>query len=319
MRLSRPMADSLRERPALPAGDLLARRCFRAMNTNVAITLADWRYGHLLDRAERVFHEVEARFSRFREDSEISRFNRRDEDVFHASAAFMRLLAIALEFHERTNGVFEPAILPALEAAGYDRSFEMVADDDSARVVHRANVATIGDARIDRAACCVRGPADLRLDFGGIGKGYAVDLAAGVLSPARHFMINAGGDILASGRGPEGDGWDVGIADPADESQNVEIVRLRDAAIATSSIAKRRWRRGGRWQSHIIDPHTGEPVDNGLVAATAIAESATEADVFAKTALLLGPGARSEPALFIDVDGRVIRSAAWEAAVANAA
>ena len=135
--------------------------------------------------------------------------------------------------------------------------------------------------------------------------------AAEVLAPARDFLVNAGGDIYASGRGPDGDGWLVAIAGPLDPAVGIAQVWLRDEALATSTVAVRRWRRGGRWQNHLIDPRTGAPVDNGIVSVSVIARTAVEADVFAKTALLLGPHegrrfleSRRLPGLFALSDGR---------------
>ncbi len=308
----------LPELPVPATGDILARRCFRAMNTSIEITLADWRCGHLLDRAETVFHQVEDRFSRFRADSELSRFNNRSAIEFEASPAFIALLSRALEFHRLTDGMFDPAILPVLEAAGYDRSFELIDHAERGEAISHTDASSIGDVHIDDTGGTVAAPKGLRLDFGGIGKGYAVDLAARVLAPARHFMINAGGDIVASGDGPTREGWDVGVADPRDTSKNIEVVRVRDAAIATSSVAKRRWRRDGKWNTHIIDPRTRVSLESGVVTATVIAPTATEADVFAKTALLLGVDdgcawveQHAASALFVEAARGVVRTPSW--------
>src|SRR5262249_24785664 len=158
-----------------------------------------------------------------------------------------------------TAGVFEPALLPQLESAGYDRSFERVVGDAPNAVTFPAERHSIREVEIDVRAGTVAKPDGLRLDLGGIGKGYAVDQAAAVLARARDFLADAGGDIYAAGRAPGGGPWRIGVADPANPDRDIAVVDLVDGAIATSTTAKRRWTRGGRLLHHIIDPCTGEP------------------------------------------------------------
>ncbi len=304
----------------LPWGGIVGERKFRAMNTDVRIIAVDWRRSEMLADAERVFRDVEARFSRFRDDSELSAFNARTDSCVGVSSQMLQLLDLALFFHGRTNGLFDPAVLPALEAAGYDRSFERVpreGADTRASCGVQSHVTSIAQVQLDRRHGTVTAPAGLRIDFGGIGKGYAVDVASQRLATTRDFLVDAGGDIFASGNGPGGDGWPIGVADPASGS-DIDVVVLRDRAIATSTTAARRWKRGGTWHSHIIDPRTGQSTGSAIVSASVIAGTATEADVYAKCALILGPGegrrfleARRARGLFVLDDGGVVRTAGW--------
>jgi thiamine biosynthesis lipoprotein len=131
-------------------------------------------------------------------------------------------------------------------------------------------------------------------------------------------LVEAGGDIHAAGNGPDGDGWAVAVADPSDLSRDIDVVTLRDEALATSTVLLRRWRRNGQWLNHLIDPRTRRPVDNGIVSVSVLASTATEADVFAKTALLLGldEGTRflnrqGSHGLFVTTDGACAVTHAW--------
>jgi thiamine biosynthesis lipoprotein len=315
---SRPR-DGVRSLPA-QWGGIVGERKFRAMNTDVRIIAVDWRRTELLADAEGVFHEIEARFSRFRPDSELSAINARSAAQVGVSAQMMQLLDLALYFNKRTNGMFDPAVLPALEDAGYDRTFERVArDDPDARAPRRvqAHTFSIAQVQIDRHQRTLTAPTGLRIDFGGIGKGYAVDIASQRLSATRDFLVDAGGDIFASGNGPGGDGWPIGIADPA-IGADLDVVVLRDQAIATSTTALRRWKRGDSWNSHIIDPRTGASTGSEVVSASVIAGTATEADVYAKCALMLGADAgrrfletnRAQGLLVLD-NSSVVRSTRW--------
>lgn len=317
-RASRPR-NGARSLPA-QSGRILGERKFRAMNTDVRIIVVDWRRTDMLAAAESIFHEVEARFSRFLPESELSAFNARTDDRVGVSPQMMQLVELAVYFNRRTEGLFDPAVLPALEAAGYDCSFERMArDDPDARDPHGAQPDGFSIARVqlDRSQSTLTAPMGLRIDFGGIGKGYAADIASQRLSEARDFLVDAGGDIFASGAGPGGDGWPIGIADPA-KGADLDVVVLHDQGIATSTTARRRWKRGDRWHNHIINPRTGESAVSEVISASVIAGTATEADVYAKCALMLGPAGgrrfletnRVQGLLVLD-SGDVVRTAGW--------
>ena len=306
-------------------GGLVGRRRFRAMNTAVEMIAVDWQQTALLQNAEQIFHDIEARFSRFRPESELSLLNARAGEACTVSPQLLQILEGAVYFHRLTGGIFDPAILPDLEAAGYDRSFEFVAASSTTAVARtERRPASIADLQFDRQRLTVTAPAHLRIDLGGIGKGYAVDAAAHVLMPARDFLINAGGDIFASGNSSEGAGWPVAVSDPFDEECDLDVVVLHDEAVATSTIARRRWERGGKWHTHLIDPRSGLSVENDVVSVTVIAPTAIEADVYAKTALLLGvtDGARflekrGAEGLFVLAGDVVHPSAGWRGAAAG--
>src|ERR1043166_85998 len=105
-----------------PPNSLVGERRFRAMNTDIRLVVSDWKQAGLLEAGEATFHAIEARFSRFLADSELSFINETEGEVV-VSSEMIDLLSLAKHFHALTKGIFEPAVLPALEAAGYDRSF----------------------------------------------------------------------------------------------------------------------------------------------------------------------------------------------------
>jgi thiamine biosynthesis lipoprotein len=293
----------------------LVRR-FRALNTDVEVSIVGPAFAQLLVAAERVFADVERRFSRFRTDSELSRLNESCGVPTRISNELAILLRRALDLHEVTEGAFDPGVLPDLEVAGYDRSFELVPHDVD-RKPHSAQRPSISSLRFDREGAVATLPRGLRIDLGGIGKGYAVDVAAEVLGPARDFMVNAGGDIRAGGNGIDGDGWLASVVHPC-TGDDVSTVRLRNEALATSTTARRRWIRDGHEMHHIIDPRTRAPARSDVVSASVIALSAIEADVFAKTVVILGrreglrfTEAQHCPALVVLADGGVRTGHGW--------
>jgi thiamine biosynthesis lipoprotein len=299
-------------------GSVFAVRRFRAMNTEIELRTVDPVFGAYLGAAAQIISRVEGRFSRFRADSELSRLNARVRDRVHVSGEMRSLLAAAKRLHDVTHGAFDPSILPELEANGYDRSFELITGE-GAMYADVFAVHGFDDVEIDQEQGTVALPRGMRLDLGGIGKGWAVDRAAEVLAPCRDFLVNAGGDVFASGNDGYHDGWSASVEHPL-TGNTVSVVVLRNQALATSTTARRHWMSAGTRRHHLIDPRTGMSSQSGVASASVIAATTVEADVFAKTALLLGVAEGREflesvasPGLFVLDDGTAHATAGWPA------
>jgi len=273
---------------------VIERRAFRAMGTDVELFLAgepSATAAALLDSAEREFERLEALFSRFRPNSELSELNRSGRIA--ASEDLLEVVELALGARERTGGRFDPTVHDALVAAGYDRTFdELVRDGASDETAARCGGAVTVTGRT------IELEPGFRLDLGGIGKGYAVDRAAALLAVAGPALVNAGGDIAALGR-PDELGWRVGIETGGDPI----TVALEDAAIATTGRDRRRWRRNGRERHHLIDPATGRPAETDLLRVTVVAPTAVEAEVLAKSLFLGGERDAAATAVLVSEDG----------------
>jgi thiamine biosynthesis lipoprotein len=231
---------------------------------------------------------IEGTFSRFDPGSELCRLNAAAGKWFAASREMLEVVEAALQAALETDGLFNPLILPALEAAGYARTFDAGPSDGDTASSSVPDAATI---LLDFAHARVCLPAGARLDLGGIVKGWTVDR----LLPAVRAdgFVNAGGDLRAAGPGEQGYGWVVGIEDPRHPARDRFLVALRDEAVATSGTDRRRWApvAGPPTAScahHLIDPRTAQPAASDIVTATVIAPSCLEAEVAAKAALLLG-------------------------------
>ena len=278
--------------PPQPAALALHEHRFRAMNTDVAAWL--WSddpgaAGHLAE-VETFFGTVEAELSRFRPTSGLSRLNAHaGSGPQRVSRLLLTVLQEALAASEATGGLFDPTVLAALTAAGYDRSFEQVTDRPAAPALaaSAANVQAWRQIRVDPTAGTVTRPAGLGIDLGGIAKGWTVDRAAERLAAYGPALVDAGGDIRASA--PPGDQpWPIGVQDPFNPAADVVLLALAEGAVATSSVGGRRWRRGGQTMHHLIDPATGLPGRSDVHTATVLAPTAQQAEVAAKVALLLG-------------------------------
>jgi heavy metal sensor kinase len=314
--------------PALPRSTSrveLYDRTFRAMNTDVSLLLvSDARHAALaLDAAEWFFLQTEWRLSRFRESSELSTLNR--ERSIQSSRTLFEVVALAVQAYHDTGGVFNPLVGRALAAAGYDRSFDLIGTNTSLAPTGRPISAapSLDDVLcLEPATRRITLQGDAQLDLGGIAKGWAIDRAYRTLRKLGACCVNAGGDVRAGGSfEPGGDGWRVDIADPfapqttdeSDAAPHVLSVMLKDEAIATSGVVKRRWIMSGVEQHHLIDPRNGEPARNELLFVTSVGASAVQAEVAAKTIFILGEeagsawaGEQHTPALLMHRNGEYI-------------
>jgi thiamine biosynthesis lipoprotein len=266
----------------------LLRREFRAMGTDVALTGPDGPgAARRLRLAERWTHAYEGRLSRFIPYSELSRLNNAKGQPFRASPLLFAFVRTCLDLARRSGGVFDPTLLHELEAAGYDRTFDLIGPTRSRRPPDRA--ASFEDIRLDEASRTITLPAGLALDSGGLGKGWAADRLAAFLGASS--LADAGGDIAARGRPPGENAWYIAVEDPFRPEDDLMLIGVADKGVATSSTLKRRWETDTGAAHHLIDAGTGVPSSTDAVAVTVVAESATMADFHAKVALLKGAAA----------------------------
>ncbi|HEY0738249.1 MAG TPA: FAD:protein FMN transferase [Herpetosiphonaceae bacterium] len=300
---------------------------FRAMGCQMLAVLDDDSAAGaaaLADVPQR-FEIWEQQLSRFRADSELSLLNR--SGYLHTtSPALWAVVRLALDQARFTGGLVTPTLLTALEAAGYDRSFDALTADSTSAVTSLPDVpgAALGawaEIHCDSATRSIRLPAGVRLDLGGSAKGWAADQAVRRLAACGAALIDAGGDIAVSGPQFDGSPWPIGVADPHAPDEQIDLLLLAQGGVATSGRDYRRWQQNGVWQHHLIDPRTLRPAVTDLLSATVIGPSAAECEVAAKVVLLLGSRAgldwlEAQPAfagLVVLEQGSVIRSRRLEA------
>jgi len=280
----------------------MERTAFRAMGTDVELFLdvppsEDVPDAFAVSRDE--FERLESLLSRFRPDSELSALNRSGR--LRAGPDLLRVTELALAARQRTDGRFDPTVHDALVAAGYDRSFEEVGAAGR-MVATRSAVPCGGSVRVvPRTGEIMLGPG-VRLDLGGIGKGYAVDRVCDLLARSGPCLVSAGGDLTV-----RGGSWPVGV----ETHGGTLTLELTSGAIATSGSDRRRWTTAAGEAHHLIDPRTGAPAESDLLRVTAVGRTAVEAEVLAKSLYLAGAeraGVEADdlgiPAVLTLVDGR---------------
>lgn len=280
---------------------------FDCMGTTIRLVVADEPTALA---CQEFLHDFDRALSRFRPDSELSRLNADPREDVPASALLRGAITAGLMAAELTQGLFDPTLTPALEANGYDRTRrdpELPLQEALLLAPRRqpASGAT-GWTRVQLTDHSIRRPRGLAFDTGGIGKGLAVDMLALRLNGGA-WAIDAGGDLRVSGS------YDVRVRHPLTQD-TIKTLRLTDQAVATSGIDRRLWRADdGTPRHHILDPATEQPAWTGVIGATALAPTATEADALAKAALLSGPRdahkwLRRHGGLFITDDGTVLEA-----------
>jgi FAD:protein FMN transferase len=304
----------VRDTPVLRARGV-ERRSFRSMGTTVRVIAPagqDRPLDRAADRVLRRFEREDRRFSRFREDSELTRLNRNAGRWTRVSAPFAALVRRALLAARETDGLFDPTVLPALRAAGYDRDFAEVEDRELADIRREVRELMVHNAtacgawpEIELDAGRIRMPVGAELDLGGIAKGWTVDAAARDAAGLPWAIVDAGGDLRLAGR-PPAEGLEIGIEDPEEPGAEVLRLRIGDGALATTSIRVRSW---GADVHHVIDPRTALPSLTPVVQATVWAPTCTDAEVWSKAALLGGvPVLERVPAVLVLRTGELVTS-----------
>ena len=286
------------------------------MGTTISLLLPERQSVQGKELVRTLFAEWEQSLSRFLPESELSRLNQRAGTATHVSELLYTVLATALTAAQATEGVYDPAMLEQLIQVGYDRTFDDLEATPFSPLFPGEPGGGWRGIRVNSIQRSVKLPKNIKLDFGGIAKGMAVDAALKLLkqsgiSPA---LVNAGGDLAVIGLPPAMDAWPLAV--PVWETS--WTIPLRSGAMATSGIAYRRWLQGETLRHHLIDPCTGLPAESDLWSVTVVADRCEQAEVAAKVAFILGSQRGAEflhkrqlAALLIHNDGTWETVAPW--------
>jgi len=237
------------------------------------------------------FDRVVKQYTRFNENSELSNLNRNSGKWVKISDEFFDLITTMLELAHKTNGVYDPTVIDFLEVYGYDKNYDFSKLDNpnldkmvQDLVKKRKSVLEIETNEKEKKVKLME---NQRIDLGSIGKGYAVDLAAAQLAKiTNNFLIDAGGDIYASGKNQDKQTWRVALTSfntETEEKESVGEIELENEAVTSSGS----WARKVKQFHHIIDPLTGKPTKKKYKTVFVKAKTTTMADAIA-TAIFVG-------------------------------
>lgn len=297
----------------------LFRTVFRAMASENELLLWSDDEARATLAAEAAVADVlriEAKYSRYRDDSVTTRINRAaGGEAVSIDAETAALLTYADQCHRISRGRFDLTSGALRRAWDFRRTPPRIPDVAAIK----AATALIGWNRVEWDESSARLPdAGMEIDFGGIGKEYAADRAATVCAAhgIEHGLVNLGGDVRATGPQPEGEPWRVGIRHPRREGAAIATVLLESGAVATSGDYERFFEIAGQRYSHILDPRTGRPVAHWQ-SISVVAPLCVVAGSFATIAMLQEREAeaflREQGLRYVAVDaGGVVHGAAAE-------
>jgi thiamine biosynthesis lipoprotein ApbE len=323
----------------------LAHASWQALGTTVVLRCTD-PAGPAGARAivERELAAIDLACSRFRPDSELSRLNAGAGRPVRASPLLIEALELAIVAARLTDGDVDPTVGRALELAGYDRDWSLLAPPlhelapppralaplsepvaPALALRSRAGWRTI---ELDAASRTVRIPAGVRLDLGATAKAWAADRAAAAVHAAsgRGVLVALGGDVATAGAPPVG-GWRIRVTDdhrslPSAPGQTIAV---RSGGLATSSTAVRRWSHDGHTMHHIIDPCTSAPAHTRWKTVSVAAGDCAQANIASTAAILRDDSAVAWlaalglPARLQDRAGQVTTVGDWPAPWSDAA
>ncbi|MFQ5456986.1 MAG: FAD:protein FMN transferase [Myxococcota bacterium] len=281
--------------PALRPRRRLVTRTIPVMGTiaEVAVVHDDREEAErAIDLAFRKLRWVDGAMSRYRASSDVGRANAKAwREAVHVHAATARVVGEALRWAEASDGRYDPGLARLMEI--WDIGHRHAPPP-------RAAFSRLAGRRLHRAIALDRwrGRPAIRflnretgIDLGGIAKGYAVDLACDALRRCgiRHAVVNAGGDLFAMGRSPDGDAWRVGIRSPQNPARIDAEIALSDEAVATSGDYLQGFVHGNRLYHHLMDPALAAPRITNLHSASVRAPRCLTADAAATAIFGLRP------------------------------
>jgi thiamine biosynthesis lipoprotein len=241
-----------------------------------------------LSQTSTIFAECDRLLSTYIDTSEVSRINRQaGGEAVAISARTTEMLKLARHYGDLCGGAFDISIKPLMRLWGFREGEPPVSLPDPADLEKLLPLVDYRSVELGQATARLPRKG-MRIDLGGIAKGYAVDAAYDALVAAGHrdILVNLGGNMRGRGLAAPDRAWRVGVRNPFDRSQLVGAVALPDGwAVATSGNYERFVEIDGRRYAHIMDPRTGLPVQ-GIAGVTVLSRLGVEADALS-TALFV--------------------------------
>lgn len=254
-----------------------------AMDTYMSLTAYGDNAAEAVQKAADKINELDRMLSTGNEKSEVSVLNR--EGVSRFSEDGMNILEKSLEISRMTNGAFNPAIYPVMELWGFpSENYRVPSEDEIKNALAHINIQGIGVSGSEVTA------ADgMKLDFGGIAKGYTSSAITQIFGQCgvTSGIVNLGGNVQVLGTKPDGSLWRTAVRHPQNDSY-IGVVNVQDKAVITSGGYERFFEEDGIRYHHIIDPSTGAPANSGLSSVSIISGDGALADGLSTALFIMG-------------------------------
>ena len=245
---------------------------------------------NLKPEIEKTLAEVDASLSPFNEKSVITHVNK--NEAVTLDDHFITVFRLSSEIYKDTEGAFDITVAPLVNAWGFGFKNGITPDRhaiDSLMQFVGFDKVKLQDGKI------IKTDDRLMLDCSAIAKGYGVDAVARLLKSKGidNYMVEIGGEIVASGENPKGAPWRIGVSKPDDDSVSVSneiqgIINISNRAMATSGNYRNFYYKGGKKYAHTIDPKTGCPVQHSILSATVVSDECAKADAYATAFMVMG-------------------------------
>jgi len=235
-------------------------------------------------------HEIDALMSNYKPDSDISRLNEAEENVWvRVDRLTFTVLEESQKFSRLTEGAFDATVMPLSELWGFwpVRDLDVPSEEEIKETLSHVGYKKVS---LDQTNSAVqKSDPEVKVDLGGIAKGYAVDRAMDVLKRQglTDALVEIGGETRALGKNKKGKPWRIGVLHPAKRGY-LTILDLSNRAVATSGDYMSFFILDGKRYSHLIDPRTGKPITNDVASVTVIAKSCLQADALATAISIMG-------------------------------
>ena len=266
------------------------------LNTAVTVTIYDSQDRELLTECMNLCDKYEKIFSRTASDSELYQLNHREltpvagtEDTFQVSDPLAELIRKGLYYSELSEGAFDIAIEPLTSLWDFTAEDPQVPEN---RLIQEAltkcdyhNVSVSDNNEV------ILKTEDTAIELGAIAKGYIADRLKDYLisQGVKSAIINLGGNVLCIGGKPNDSSFKIGIQKPfADRSETIAVMDIKDKSVVSSGVYERCFEQDGTLYHHLLNPRTGYPYDNGLIAVTIISDESVDGDALSTTCFALG-------------------------------
>lgn len=258
-----------------------------AMDTYMTVTAYGAKAQEAVDEAEAEIQRLDELLSTGNEESEIAQLNQNKSATLSEDAGY--LVERALELNKETDGAFDIAIYPVMEAWGFPtQNYQVPTADTLESLLKLADASQIIYDEDSRKISFDR--EGMKIDLGGIAKGYTSSRIMDIYkeNDISSGLVNLGGNVQALGMKPDGSKWRVAVQSPDDTEDYLGILSVEDKAVITSGGYERYFEQDGKTYHHIIDPKTGYPAENGLTSVTVVSEDGTLADGLSTSLFIMG-------------------------------
>ena len=267
------------------------------LNTAVTVTIYDSNDRDLLTECMNLCDKYENVFSRTASDSELYKLNHRTltpvegtEDTYQVSDSLAELISKGLDYSELSKGAFDIAIEPLTSLWDFTAEDPQVPEDSLIQAaLPKCDYHNISVDK-DKNEITLKTD-DTAIELGAIAKGYIADRLKDYLvsQNVKSAIINLGGNVLCIGEKPDNSAFKIGIQKPfADRSETIAVMDIKDKSVVSSGIYERCFEQNGTLYHHLLNPETGYPYDNGLIAVTIISDKSVDGDALSTTCFALG-------------------------------